>query len=172
MRTVHIFFVLLIALAALMTPPLSQGVAEGGGSDPSQPASAAIDLTPYAGKVVYLDFWASWCGPCKKSFPWMNALQQKHGERGLVVVTVNVDRKKEDAEKFLKQQGSSVKVLYDPEGKIAARYGLKAMPSSFLYDRAGTLRETIVGFHSDEVAKVEKSIEALLSEEAPDAPSK
>lgn len=144
----------------------SRGGSAGPSAQPAQGSSPLIDLSAHAGKVVYLDFWASWCGPCKQSFPWMIALQEKYGPKGFAVVTVNVDKKKAEADKFLKQFPSPLEVRYDPEGKSAALYGLKAMPSSYLYDRAGKLREVHVGFHKDETAKVEKVIESLLAEEA------
>lgn len=161
-----------ILLLALPLSPALGGENPSGSADskgkPSQVTPQSLDLSAYKGKVVYLEFWASWCGPCRMAFPWMNTMQEKYGPKGFVVVTVNLDRKKADAEKFLKEIPASFEVRYDPEGKYAAMYGLKAMPSSFIYDRGGKLRESHVGFRKDEAAKVEKSIEALLAEEAPD----
>ena len=130
----------------------------------------AIDLSAHEGKVVYLDFWASWCGPCQQSFPWMIDLQERLGDLGLVVLTVNVDRDRAKADRFLEKMNGELTVIYDPEGKIAAAYELEAMPSSFIYGRDGLLKSTHTGFHPDEVAEVEASLLGLLEEgEASDA---
>ena len=134
--------------------------------DSASPRDTAIDLSPYAGKVVYLDFWASWCGPCKQSFPWMMGLAKRHGEAGLVVLTVNVEPDRKAADAFLERMKSTLPVVYDPEGKIAAAFELEAMPSSFVYGRDGTLRASHLGFHLDQEQKIEAEIEKLLGEKA------
>src|SRR4051794_39610306 len=82
-------------------------------------------LDAYRGKVVYFDFWASWCGPCKQSFPWMNAMQAKYADKGLVIVAVNVDNAHDDALKFLQQVPARFKIAYDPKGQVAQQYAIK-----------------------------------------------
>ena len=125
---------------------------------------AAIDLDAHAGKVVYLDFWASWCGPCQQSFPWMIGLQERLADRGLVILTVNVDRDRAKADKFLEKIEGELTVIYDPEGKIAAAYELEGMPSSFVYGRDGVLKSTHTGFHSEQATEVEAGLIRLLEE--------
>ena len=98
------------------------------------------------GKVVYLDFWASWCGPCRQSFPWMNELQRELGARGLVVVAVNVDHERSDANRFLASYPADFRVLFDPEGKLAERYKVGGMPTSFLIGRDGKIVAAHAGF--------------------------
>ena len=98
------------------------------------------------GKIVYLDFWASWCGPCRQSFPWMNELQRELGARGLVVVAVNVDHERADANRFLASYPAEFRVLFDPEGKLAERYKVGGMPTSFLIGRDGKIVSTHAGF--------------------------
>src|SRR3974390_1288475 len=88
-----------------------------------------LDLAAYKGKVIYLDFWASWCNPCRESFPWLNELQQEYGGKGLVVIGVNVDHDKKLADQFLERYGAQFKVLYDPKGEIAEKYDFKDMPT-------------------------------------------
>ena len=161
------------------TPAAAQGsilAADLGAAPPESGARGSrgaeadtLDLAAYHGKVVYLDFWASWCKPCRASFPWMADIQKRLGDQGLAVVTVNLDKKREAAAKFLQEFSPDIHVLYDPEGKLASLHGLKAMPTSCLYGRDGTLRATHTGFSKEQAAGIEKEILGLLGEEAPDA---
>ncbi len=118
-------------LAAILTLPAAHATEAG------QPAPAfalptakgdTVALDKLRGKVVYVDFWASWCGPCRRSFPWMNEMQQKYGAKGFTVVAVNVDKKRADAEKFLGQNPANFTVVYDEAGSTPAAYGVKGMP--------------------------------------------
>jgi len=142
------------------------GVAEDPPAEAPAEAPAALDLSAYHGKVVYLDFWASWCVPCKQSFPWMMELLERHAEQGLVVLTVNVEPDRDAADAFAERMHSTLPVIYDPEGKLAAAYALEAMPSSFVYGRDGSLRATHLGFHPKETAQMEAEIQKLLSEDS------
>jgi len=118
-----------------------------------------------AGRVVYLDFWASWCVPCRDSFPWMNTLMEKYRERGLRVVSVNLDKKPAVARKFMKDMHATFPVVFDSTGTLAKRYRLDVMPTSFLYGRDGKLRRREEGFHmDDQVISMEDMIESLLQE--------
>jgi thiol-disulfide isomerase/thioredoxin len=84
--------------------------------------AADLDLSAYRGKVVYLDFWASWCGPCKQSFPWMQAMKETYDRQGLTVIAVNLDMDRADADKFLERFRPTFEVRFDPNGKLAAFY--------------------------------------------------
>ena len=130
-------------------------------------AAPTLDLSQYQGKVVYLDFWASWCKPCRQSFPWMDAMQAKYAAEGLVVVSVNLDEQRADADKFLKQVPADFQVLYDPQGTLAARYQLIGMPSSFLIGRDGSVVAKHQGFFEDSPQKFEAEIRQQLSGSAP-----
>ena len=121
-----------------------------------------IQLSDYKGKVVYLDFWASWCEPCKRSFPWMNELQSLYGEDGFEIIAVNLDTSRKDAEEFLKQMPATFDVAFDKSGKTAEAYNLKAMPSSFLIDRKGRLVHKSLGYRVQEKKIVEKKIQKLV----------
>jgi cytochrome c biogenesis protein CcmG/thiol:disulfide interchange protein DsbE len=123
-----------------------------------------VSLEALRGRVVYVDFWASWCGPCRRSFPFMNELKERYGERGLTVVAVNVDAKREDAARFLRQYPATFAVVYDPTGATPRAYEVKAMPSSYLVDRSGRVVAIEHGFLEERRAPVEERIRALLAE--------
>jgi Thiol-disulfide isomerase and thioredoxins len=128
---------------------------------------AALDLTAYKGKVVYLDFWASWCNPCRLSFPWMSKLQQANAAKGLVVIAVNVDRDKKLADDFLGRYDHPFKVVYDPKGEIAGQYHVNDMPTSVVFGRDGKVHSTHAGFFQDQEGSYAAQIDALLAEPAP-----
>ncbi len=131
---------------------------------------AALDLSPYTGQVVLVDFWASWCGPCQESFPWMNSLQHRLGEKGLQVIAVNVDRDTTKATAFLRKHPDvDLKIIFDPQGKIAAAYDLQGMPSSFLYDRDGHLVSSHIGFEVARIPAYNAAIDELLGKPGPSA---
>lgn len=121
-----------------------------------------VILSEQRGKVIYLDFWASWCPPCRESFPWMNAMQEKYGERGLKIIAVNLDKDRNDAKSFNAAANSLFTIVYDPEGATAEQYGVMGMPSSYLIDRDGQLQGTHIGFREKDKAKLEQKIIQLL----------
>lgn len=125
-------------------------------------ASGPVKLSALRGKVVYVDFWASWCGPCKQSFPWMNEMQTKYGAQGLTVVGINVDKNRTDAESFLKGTPAKFSVAYDDKGTAPTAYQIKGMPSSYLVDRDGKIIATHAGFRADESAALEGKLRAAL----------
>ena len=103
-------------------------------------AASSLDLTGFRGRVVYLDFWASWCGPCRQSFPWMEIMKSTYGIQGLEIVAVNLDKSRADADRFLKQFHPTFDVRFDPEAELAEIYKVQGMPSSVLIDRHGVTR--------------------------------
>jgi len=123
----------------------------------------SIKLSDYRGKVVYLDFWASWCGPCRKSFPWMNEIQARFKREGLRVIAVNVDAEREDANGFITQMSPNFDIAFDPAGEVAERYDLQGMPSAYLIDRKGQLRSVHMGFRNKDITMLEREIEMLLN---------
>ncbi|NTW51906.1 MAG: TlpA family protein disulfide reductase [Chlorobiaceae bacterium] len=124
--------------------------------------AGTVSLADSAGSVVYVDFWASWCGPCRQSFPWMNQLQEKYRAKGLKVIAVNVDARSEDARKFLLQNQAGFTVAFDPKGTTPASYGVKGMPTSFLVGRDGKVIFRHQGFNEAEKDNLEKEINAAL----------
>lgn len=117
-----------------------------------------------SGKVVLIDFWASWCGPCKASFPAMADLQKRYGEKGLVVLAVNVDERAEAMAAFLKRNPAGFAVLRDANHKLVEKVNVATLPTSFLLDRQGVVRFVHNGFRGKEtVHDYEREIELLLS---------
>jgi thiol-disulfide isomerase/thioredoxin len=123
-----------------------------------------LNLDAYRGKVVYIDFWASWCAPCRESFPWLDQLERQFGSKDLVVIGVNVDHDRDSAERFLNENFVSFPIVYDPLGKIATAYKVKGMPSSVLIDRAGQVRFEHIGFSSKKMSEYEDQLQTLLNE--------
>lgn len=124
----------------------------------------SLSLADFKGKVVLVDFWASWCGPCRQSFPWMNKLQKTYQAEGLEVVAINLDQDVELAKEFLQEVPAQFTVLLDTDAQLPGEYGVMGMPSSYLIDRSGKIRAQHIGFHSDRVKGYEDTIKALLAE--------
>ncbi len=123
---------------------------------------AQLDLQHHRGRVVIVDFWASWCKPCRQSIPWLNEMRNRYGERGLTVIGVNVDAERTDAERFLRDVPVDFPVLFDPAGKIAREYQLMGMPTSLVFARDGTLAARHIGFRSRDGAARESDLRKLL----------
>ena len=127
---------------------------------------AAIRLEDYRGKVVHLDFWASWCPPCRLSLPWLERLHRDFGATGFEVVAVNVDEDPADALRFLDRVPVGFPVISDARGEIATLYNVQDMPSSYLIDRQGLVRDVHRGFGRGDPTRLRKAIAALLREES------
>lgn len=125
-----------------------------------------VSLEAYKGKVVYVDFWASWCAPCRDSFPWMELMHQRYGDKGLAIVAINLDEKREMAGPFLADFKTSFDILYDPKGEVASHFNLQGMPSSYLFDSEGQLVSEHLGFFKSKQLAVEQEIQSLLMKRA------
>ncbi|HET9446010.1 MAG TPA: TlpA disulfide reductase family protein [Steroidobacteraceae bacterium] len=121
-----------------------------------------LDLARYRGKVVLVDFWASWCEPCRRSFPWLNSMHARYAERGLVVIGVNVDRERAQAERFLRDVPAAFPIVYDPAGALASHYDLPGMPVSLVIGPNGEVVARHVGFRSGLSAQREAEVQQLL----------
>jgi cytochrome c biogenesis protein CcmG/thiol:disulfide interchange protein DsbE len=127
-------------------------------------AAAMVELDSLRGRVVYLDFWASWCAPCRQSFPWMQAMKDAHEHEGLTIVAVNLDRSHEDAERFLAKHKPNFDVRFDPQGSVAERFKIHGMPTSVIIDRHGVQRFMHIGFRAADEAAYEDQLRQLLAE--------
>jgi len=128
------------------------------------PSASAADFDPaiHTGKVVIVDFWASWCAPCRRSFPWLNAMQAKYAKRGLVVVGVNLDNDPLAADAFLDRYPADFRIVYDDDKSLARSFDVVAMPSSYLLGRDGNLVATHLGFKVREQDEYERAVVAAL----------
>lgn len=138
-------------------------VAAAGGADDHKDR---IDLERYAGQVLVVDFWASWCVPCRRSFPWLNAMQAKYESDGLVVLAVNEDSDWQEAARFLADYPAEFRVLHDRDGSIAKKFDLQAMPSTFVFDRNGELAHRHFGFRTRLEDDYEQALRTTLAVDA------
>lgn len=126
--------------------------------------AASYSLKQFQGKVLYVDFWASWCGPCAKSFPFLNQLNHDFKDRGLQVIGINLDEKPADAQDFLSQYPADFMIASGANQQCALDFGVKAMPSSYLVDRQGRIRHIHLGFKAGEAEELTTLIKQLLAE--------
>jgi len=131
-------------------------------SSAAAPDADAIDLSAYRGKVVYLDFWASWCVPCRQSFPWMNTMHHQYGKDGLVILAVNMDQVRADADGFLQKYPAEFAVRFDPKGRLAPDFKVRGMPTSALLGRDGKVLLIHEGFKAKDTASLEQAIRNAL----------
>jgi thiol-disulfide isomerase/thioredoxin len=128
------------------------------------PPKSVLDLSGTEGKVVYVDFWASWCAPCQASFSYMNDLQSQFPESDFQIVLINLDQSREKADRFLRRVEEPVPSIYDPNGVIAKYYKVSAMPTSILIGRHGKIRYVHDGFHPEKTNEYTSHIKELLNE--------
>jgi thiol-disulfide isomerase/thioredoxin len=151
----------------------STGAALSAGDDPPpidmpDQHGEKVDLEELQGKVVLVDFWASWCGPCKQEMPVLEALHKKYADRGLVIVGVNIDTSAKKMRSFLKGAPASFRIVHDPKITIAQRYEPPIMPSSYFIGRDGKLRYVHEGFRKKDAEGIEAKVKLLLADEPPE----
>lgn len=123
-----------------------------------------VKLSDLKGQVVMLNFWASWCGPCRQEMPLLNDIYKHYKKAGFVLLGVNLDESIDDAEGFMKKTPVNFPVLLDSDGKVAGLYKNQAMPSSYFIDRKGNLVHLHQGYKPGEEAEYKKVIKKLLAE--------
>lgn len=122
--------------------------------------SGEINLKNYRGKVVLIDFWATWCPPCKESLPFLNKMQKKY--KNFEVIAINIDDDRAQAQAFLEEQGLSLNAAYDSSKSVVALYDVPAMPTAYLVDQYGKVRFIHTGYSSENVKKLEFAIRGLV----------
>lgn len=140
--------------AVRQAPPISVQLDDG----------SRAALASYKGQVVLVDFWASWCVPCRTSFPALDALYKQYRDRGLVVIAVNVDERPSDAQAFLAARPHAMPIALDHKGEAAKAFDVQGMPTSFLIDRDGQIRFVHAGYTTKTLSGYHDEIVRLLAE--------
>ena len=157
----------LIILGAVLTAcPVLASALDVGDTPPDWSmttlAGKPISLASLRGKVVLIDFWASWCAPCKEEMPFLEGLHKKHGGAGLVIVGVSVDKDRENADKFIRALKVTFPIIHDDKHTVADQYKPPRMPTSFVLDRQGKVRFVHAGYRKEDAVSLEREIAQLL----------
>ena len=121
---------------------------------------APLTFADLDGKIVVLDFWASWCAPCRPTLGALEGIARRYGARDVVVLAVNVDERRQDAEAFLDERfaGSAIRFAYDPGRRLLGEVGADGFPAVYILDRERTVRFAQAGFSVEEIAEIEREI--------------
>jgi peroxiredoxin len=156
----------LAAVGVFAAAPIARSLTNGDSapacSAPLLDGGRSISLADYRGQVVYLDFWASWCGPCRESFPFMNDLQRELAGKGLQILAVSVDKTPEEARNFLARYPAQFTVALDTGGACPAAFQLQGMPSSYIIDKGGAVRAVHAGFRNRDRAEIRQQLLDVL----------
>jgi peroxiredoxin len=164
-RTIAVVFVTLLSM---LSGVASVAALERGARAPeiglSDTRGRSINVSEYRGKVVLVDFWASWCAPCREELPVLERLYGRYKARGFVVVGVNVDRSVDNMRDFLRRTRLSFPIVHDAQQHVASRYRPPRMPSSYLVDKQGVIRFVHAGFRASDARSLEREIQQLLGQ--------
>jgi len=159
------------ALAALLLLLVLPGAATAVDRGDRAPELGARDLSgqpvrvsAMRGKVLLVDFWATWCEPCRQELPFLQRLHERYGDEGLVVVGVSVDEDLGKVRRFVRRNGIGFTVVHDREKRIADRYGLERMPTNYLVDRRGVIRHVNPTFRAEHAERIENQVKRLLAD--------
>jgi thiol-disulfide isomerase/thioredoxin len=153
--------------AALATGRPGTAAVTGGSLAPAlelRGPNARVRLADFKGKVLLVDFWASWCAPCAVSFPALDAIYREYRSRGVEIVAVNVDERQKDADRFLAAHPHQMLVVFDPRAKAVRAFGAPGVPSSYVIDRQGMIRYTHLGYPDGTDAAYRRELEEVLAE--------
>jgi len=167
-RILKVILVTIFVLGSLTTACQSNGVPDeapqAGKPAPqfqlANPDGQLVSLSDLRGKLVLINFWASWCGPCRQEMPYIQQIYNEWQAKGMVLLAINIGESPSQVEEFMQSQGLSFPVLLDTEGKVAGQYGIRAIPTSFFIDRDGIIQDMKVGAFQS-TAEIESSLSKL-----------
>lgn len=164
MKTLHRRWSLaaLLALVLGLTPAHAMEVGQAAPDLTLAGTPLAQRLSDLRGRHVYVDFWASWCAPCKQSFAWMQTLQARYRPQELTVLAINLDKHRADADRFLQKNPVTFALAFDPQGESARQFDVKAMPSAYLLSPEGKVLMVHRGFVQQDVGALQQRIEQAL----------
>lgn len=150
----------------LIIAPAQQALAGDPAPDFTLPTldGGTVQLSRHRGEVVYVDFWATWCAPCRKSLPWMEQMHQKYTDVGFTIIGVSMDGKAEVTQKFVQANHINFTIARDPKGKIAEAFGVRGMPSSYLIGRNGQIIYSHEGFRDSDKPRLEQLFKKALAQ--------
>lgn len=157
---------ILLSLAALLFTSATHAAAPTPAPDFTLKSANGenVRLAEQHGNVVMLNFWASWCGPCRQEMPLLDGMAKKYGKMGFVLYGINVEEDNTDAKKMLKDLGITFTILYDPESKLSSLYNVDAMPTSVFIDKKGKIRHIARGYKPGDEQKYREHIMELIRE--------
>lgn len=157
----------LAVLFALLAVPLATSAIETGAKvaeiGKKDLAGKLVTVASLAGKVVVVDFWATWCAPCQEELPMLEKLYKQYASQGLVVVAVSVDKEVANIQKYLRKMPLSFPIVHDADHQVSDRYSPPRMPSSYIIDRKGIVRHVHEGYRASDAKDFESQIKALLA---------
>ena len=159
---VRALLTLVIAMFSCGASAIENGKPAPAFSLPALGTTNRVSLDQQKGKVVFVDFWASWCGPCRQSLPLYDKLNAELARRDFTLLAINLDEDDADANAFLKEHPVHYTVLRDPAGDVPKAFGLVGMPTSYLIDKAGVVRAQHSGFNPSDIDTLRKQIDDLL----------
>jgi peroxiredoxin len=148
--------------AAVPAMAVEPGAAAPGFRLPRVDSEQPVSLADYHGKVVFVDFWASWCSPCRQSLPLYDKLGAGYAAADFAILAISLDEEIADAKAFLSEHPVKYTTLQNPQGDVAKAFDLKGMPSSYLIDRDGIVRARHVGFEPKDIDALKKEIDGLV----------
>jgi peroxiredoxin len=164
-RTAKSTFVLLL-LGTLLLPGFTARAVDGAAPDFTLQSRSGetVSLSQLRGQVVMINFWATWCGPCREEMPHLEALHQRYDALGFKLLGVNVEENSSDAAEWLQETPVSFSILYDPENSVSELYDVVAMPSTVIVDRQGNIRFLHHGYQAGYENEYQTQIRALIRE--------
>jgi thiol-disulfide isomerase/thioredoxin len=161
--TAFVLSVLSFALAPAHALAVDAGQPVPSFSARSLDGGTTLALSSFRGKVVYIDFWASWCGPCQTAMPLLDQLRKEFPSDQFQVIAVNLDENPEKAKAFLARHNVGYPSVSDPQGNLPKSFGLKTMPTSYLIDRTGVVRYVHPGFRASDIDSLRAKIKEVLN---------